>query len=220
MTRITHDQSHPNTLTLCISFVIFHSFPVCTARVDLGFLIDASSSGRRNIKRIVQFVRETVRRFTISSRATRIGVVTYASRVSRIIGFSRANTRRGIYNAISRIRVLGRGRRLGKALSYTRRYLFRGKPVCGRRRILIVVTTGRWVGRVKRPAEALKGAGVEIFTIGIGSISRRSLLRVTTDRKHVFVVGYTQLLSIVRTLKDKICYSPGKRNLKYAFPLS
>ena len=187
---------------------------VCTARVDLGFLIDASSSGRRNIKRIVQFVRETVRRFTISSRATRIGVVTYASRPRRIIRFSGSYNRQRIYGAIGGIRVLGRGRRLGRALSYTRRYLFRGKPQCGRRRVLIVVTTGRWVGRVKRPAEALKGAGVEIFTIGIGSISRRSLLRVTTDRKHVLVVGYTQLLSIVRTLKDKICYSPGKLTLE------
>ena len=67
---------------------------------------------------------------------------------------------------------------------------------------------------MKRPAEALKGAGVEIFMIGIGSIGRTSLLRVTTDTKHVFVVGYTQLLSIVRTLKDRICYSPGKFSFK------
>ena len=67
---------------------------------------------------------------------------------------------------------------------------------------------------MKRPAEALKGAGVEIFTIGIGSIRRTSLVRVTTDTKHVFVVGYTQLLSIVRTLKDRICYSPGKFSFK------
>ena len=193
---------------------------VCTARVDLGFLIDASSSGRRNIPRIVQFLRETVRRFTITSRAARIGVITYASRPSRIIGFSRY-TRGQIYNTFRRIGVVGRGRYLGRALAYTRRYLFGGKPRCGRRRVLIVVTTGQWVDRVKRPAEALKGAGVEIFTIGIGSIRRTSLLRVTTDTKHVFMVGYTQLLSIVKTLKDRICFSPGKLNLStYVFTVA
>ena len=189
-------------------------FTVCTARVDLGFLIDATSSGRRNIRKVVQFVRETVRRFTISSRATRIGVVTFATRSTRIVGFSRRYTRRGIYNALGRVRVLRGGRRLGRALSYTKRYLFSGKPRCGRRRVLIVLTFGRSLDRVKKPAEALKGAGVEIFAIGIGRVSRRGLLRVTTDAKHVFVVGVRRLLYIVRTLKDRICYSPGKLTVK------
>lgn len=140
--------------------------------------------------------------------------MTYASRATRIIGFSGRYTRRRIYNAVGRIRVLRGRRRLGRALSYTRRYLFRGKPQCGKRRVLIVLTTGRSVDRVKKPAEALKGAGVEIFAIGIGRVGRRGLLRVTTDRKHVFVVGVRRLLSIVRTLKDRICYSPGKLTIK------
>ena len=187
---------------------------VCTARVDLGFLIDATSSGRRYLQRVVQFVRETVRRFTISSSATRIGVVTYASRARRIIGLSGAYSRRRIYNAVGRIRILRGGRRLGKALSYARLYLFRGKPQCGRRRVLIVLAAGRALDRVRRPANALKGVGVEIFVIGLGSVSRRSLLRLTTDTKHVFAVGRTRLLSIVRTLKDRICYSPGKFTAK------
>ena len=143
-------------------------------------------------------------------------MVTYASRSRKIIRFNGAYTRRRIYNTIGRIRALGRGTRLGRALTYTRLNLFRGKPKCGRRRVLIVVTTGgRSLDRVRKPAEALKGAGVEIFMVGrIG----RSLLRVTTDRKHVFVVRSTRLLSIVRTLKDRICYSPGKLTIK-RFPV-
>ena len=130
---------------------------VCTARVDLGFLIDATSSARRYLRRVVQFVRETVRRFTISSSTTRIGVVTYASRARRIIGLSRAYSRRRIYSAIRRIRILGGGRRLGRGLSYTRLYLFRGKPQCGRRRVLIVLAAGRSLDRIRRPVNALKG---------------------------------------------------------------
>ena len=78
-----------------------------------------------------------------------------------------------------------------------------------------MLTAGRSLDRVRKPAEALKGAGVEIFAIGIGRVGRTGLLRVTTDRKHVFVVGVTRLLSIVRTLKDRICYSPGKLTLKW-----
>ena len=191
-------------------YLYFLLTAVCTARVDLGFLIDATSSARRYIRRVVRFVRETVRRFTISSSATRIGVVAYASRARRIIGLSGAYSRKSIYNAVGRIRILRGGRRLGRGLSYTRLYLFRGKPQCGRRRVLIVLAAGQSLDRVRRPANALKGVGVEIFAIGLGRVSRRSLLKITTDTKHVFAVGVTRLLSIVRTLKDRICYSPGK----------
>ena len=200
---------------LLVVFISCSLSTVCTARVDLGFLIDATSSARRYLKRVVQFMQETVRRFTISSSATRIGVVTYASRARRIIGLSGAYSRRRIYTAVGRIRILRGGRRLGRALSYARLYLFRGKPQCGRRRVLIVLAAGRSLDRVRRPADALKGVGVEIFAIGLGSVSRRSLLKVTTDTKHVFAVGSTRLLSIVRTLKDRICYSPGKLTTKW-----
>ena len=202
---------------LSLSVLFFRFSTVCTARVDLGFLVEASStvvrSGRRNFQRVIRFVRETVRRFTISRRAAHIGVVTYASRTRPVIGFSGSYTRGRVYGAIRRIRALrGRGR-LGRALYYVRRYLFRGKPQCGRRRILIVLTAGRSIDRVRRPAVALQGAGVEIFMVGIGRISSRSLVRVTTDRRHVFVVGFTQLYTIVRTLKDRICFSPGMLTL-------
>lgn len=155
-------------------------------------------------------MRETIRRFTISRRATRIGVVTYASRARPIFDFSRSYTLGRIYSAIRRIRSLRGRRRLGRALYYTKRYLFRGKPQCGRRRILIVLTAGQSIDRVRRPAVALQGAGVECFVVGLGRVSGRSLQRLTTDRHHVFVVGFTQLYTIVRTLKDRICYSPGK----------
>ena len=192
---------------------------VCTARVDLGFLVDVTStvvrSGRRNFQRVIRFVRETVRRFTVSTRAARIGVVTYASRTKPIIGFAGSNARGRIYSAIRRIRGMRGGRRLGRALYYVRRYLFTGKPRCGRRRVLIVLTAGRSIDRVRRPAVALQGAGVEIFMIGVGRVGSRSLVRVTTDRRHVFVLGFAQLYTIVKTVKDRICFSPGKFALHF-----
>lgn len=170
-------------------------------------------SGRRNFQRVIRFVRETVRRFTVSTRAARIGVVTYASRTKPIIGFAGSNARGPIYSAIRRIRGMRGGRRLGRALYYVRRYLFTGKPRCGRRRVLIVLTAGRSIDRVRRPAVALQGAGVEIFMIGVGRVGSRSLVRVTTDRRHVFVLGFAQLYTIVKTVKDRICFSPGKLGL-------
>ena len=69
---------------------------------------------------------------------------------------------------------------------------------------------GSPIDQVRRPAFALKAAGVEIFAVNVGSVSGSTLLQVATDRRHVFAVGFTKLYTIAKTLKGKICYSPGK----------
>ena len=88
--------------------------------------------------------------------------------------------------------------------------MFRGKPQCGRRRILICLTAGAFIDQVQRPAVALHLAGVEIFMVGVGRVGSQTLLQVATDSRHVMVVGFTQLYTIVNTLTDRICSHPGK----------
>ena len=73
-----------------------------------------------------------------------------------------------------------------------------------------MLTGGGSVDRARGPALSLLGSGVEIFVIGVGRVSSQSLIHVTTDRQHVFVVGYSRLYSIVQTLMDKICYHSGE----------
>ena len=51
---------------------------------------------------------------------------------------------------------------------------------------------------------------MEIFMIGVGRVDSPTLLQVTTDRRHVFVIGFTQLYTIVKTIKGSICHSPGE----------
>ena len=75
--------------------------------------------------------------------------------------------------------------------------------------ILICVTAGASTDQVRRPAVALEAAGVEIFMVGVGRVNRGTLMQVATDSRHVFMVGFTRLNAIIRTLKDRICYSPG-----------
>lgn len=194
-----------NSLLLC-SF----NCVVCTARIDLGFIVEATSSAVRSQSRqIKQFLRETVRRFTISTTAARIGIITYASRAVGLLRFTGAYTRRLVNNAINRIRELSGQRRLGRALYYAKRYLFVGNPQCGRRRILIILTAGRSIDRVLQPAQSLKGAGVEIFSVDVGRVGSHTLFKVATDRHHVFRVAFSKLFTILRPLKERICYSPG-----------
>ena len=179
--------------------------------MDLGFLIDATSTVMRSGGRYYrQFLRDIVRRLIVSRSRTRIAVYTFASRTSRNVGFAGSYTRGQVYSAVNRIRPLSGARYLGKALRYTKTYLFGGKPQCGRRRILIVLTGGGSVDQVRGPALSLLGGGVEVFVIGVGRVSSQSLIQVTTDRQHVFVVGYSRLYTIVQTLMDKICYESGE----------
>ncbi|XP_044174222.1 uncharacterized protein LOC122957851 [Acropora millepora] len=188
---------------------------VCTARIDLGFLLETSSTAMRNGNRYyTRFLRKIVQVFTITKDTTRVGIVTYATRTYGNIAFTGSYTRRLVYNAISRIRQLGRGRRLGKALTYARTYLFKGKPQCGRRRILIVLTAGGSTDKVRQAREGLQKAGVEIFVVGVGGVSPRTLMQVATDRQHIFKIQFAQLHTIVNTLKDIMCYSPVIRQRK------
>ena len=74
----------------------------------------------------------------------------------------------------------------------------------------MVLTAGGSVDQVRGSSLSLLASGVEIFMIGVGRVSRQTLLQVTTDRRHVFVIGFTQLYTIAKTLKDNSCYNPGK----------
>ena len=165
---------------------------------------------RSQSRQVKRFLVEMVRHFTISTRATRIGLMSYASRAIGLLKFTGSYSQRLVNNAIYRIRALRGGRRLGDALNSAKQFLFSKFPQCGRRRVLICLTAGASIDQVRKAAVALQGAGVELFMVGVGRVDRETLLQVATDSAHVFMVGYTRLHTIIKTLKDRICYSPGR----------
>ena len=155
-------------------------------------------------------MRKIVQIFKISRGAARVGLLSFAYKTNRLLGLSGSYTLEQIYNAVNRMRTLSGRRRLGSALYYAKRYLFAGKPQCGRRRILIVLTLGSSIDQVQRPALSLQGAGVEIFMIGVGNVRSGILSKVAVDTQHIFMVGFTQLYTIAKTLRDRICRYPGE----------
>ena len=62
-------------------------------RVDLVFLIDASSSIERlrkgNFARVLNFIGRIINRFSFRRGRTRVGVIIYSSRVVRLFGLNR-----------------------------------------------------------------------------------------------------------------------------------
>ncbi|EDO35180.1 predicted protein, partial [Nematostella vectensis] len=182
---------------------------VCRVRIDLGFLIDVSHGMRRDggstLPQLKRFIRQILRRFALGSRHTRVGIITYSTKSRAMISIHRGITTRTLTRVTSRIRFLRGPRRTGRALRYARKYLFRGKPRCGRRRVLIVVTSGRSGDRVRKPSSELQAVGVEIVAVSIGGGGRRQVTRIASTRSHVFVVGIKRLVKIVGRIQARVC---------------
>lgn len=204
-------QSNKDKIWDCAYYCFFSFLPVCKARIDLGFLIDGSRRvSTTTFARITNYVKETVRRFDVQRSQTRIGLVLFGQSPRFILGFRRSYSRAQVYSEIAKLRLLGETKRnTGQALLYAKKSFFNGKPRCGRRRVLILITTGTSRDGVVRPARVLHAMGVEVYSIGVGSVSFKYLRTVSTNRYHVFVVSARRLVTIVRTVKDKMCYSPG-----------
>ena len=110
-------------------YLLLLTSSVCAVALDLGFLIDGSSSieryGRGNFGRLLNFVKSLVSFFPISRRETRVGVILYTHRAIPIFSFTRYYTRAAILQAVDNLRYPRGGTRIGKALSFARRYLYR-----------------------------------------------------------------------------------------------
>lgn len=212
--RGTLEITHKFSLTLSFIDLSLHlllsSLAACKTVVDLAFLIDGSGSieyhGRGNFKLMLNFIKSIVVTLPISKTQSRVGAVLFSTSPIPLFRFGQLNTVTHIQQAINSIRY-PRGRTyIGKALAFTRRYLFRGRRRRNRKRILIMLTDGISQDRVARQASLLRAKQVEIFTVGIGqALKRRQLLQIATDRNHVSVVSFRGLASLSKAIRSKIC---------------
>ena len=183
---------------------------VCKAKVDLGFLVDASGSiemyGKGNYQRVKDFVKEVAGSFIISRRGTHVGVVVFASRPEPVFQFNTYYSRRGVMNAIQKMPYINGGTRIGLAIRRATRYLFRPQPHPGRKKVLVVLTDGISYDDVIVPARRLRRTGVSIYALGVGlKYSRRQLKKIAGTPRHVFTSKFATLRSAARKIVSRIC---------------
>lgn len=198
------------TFTLFFTFVL-----VCNVPVDLGFLVDGSGSieyqGKGNFARMLNFIKSVVSFFEVSQGKSRIGVVLFSSRAIPVFGFKRYLSKAKLFRAIGRIRYPRGGTRIGKALDFTRSYLFKGRSARGRKRVLVLMTDGVSQDRVGPAASRMKATGAEVFTIGLGrKFKRRQLQQMATDQNHVLTVSFSALMTLILKLKNQVCQKAGE----------
>lgn len=177
--------------------------------MDLGFIVDSSGSvGRANFIRSLNFIKNLVSSFVLSPRNSRVGILVYSHRVVPVFSFSQYKSLRGVLRAIDRVKYIGGGTKTGRALSYSRRYLFARS---NRRKVLILLTDGKSYDRVGKPAAVLRNMGVQVFAVGVGKrISMKQLIQIASNRRHIFTADFRNLGSFVRAIKQKAC--KGKYN--------
>lgn len=188
----------------------FNFSSVCKAKVDLGFLVDASGSiemyGRGNYQRMKDFIKEVAGSFVVSRHGTHVGLVVFASRPEPVFQFNTYYTRRGVMNAVQKIPYINGGTRTGLAIRRATRYLFKPHPQPGRKKVLIVMTDGISYDDVIVPARRLRRTGVSIYALGIGlKYSRRQLGKIAGTPRHVFTSKFATLRKAARKIVSRIC---------------
>ena len=166
--------------------------------------MDSSGSvGRANFIRSLNFIKNLVSSFVISPRNSRVGIVVYSHRVVPVFSFGQYKGMRSVLQAIDRIKYVGGGTKTGRALSYSRRYLFARS---NRRKVLILLTDGKSYDRVGKPAAVLRNMGVQVFAVGVGKrVSMKQLIQIANNRRHIFTANFRNLGSFVRAIKQKAC---------------
>lgn len=132
----------------------------CYNSVNLGFLIDGSSSvGETNFKLVLSLLSSIARNFDISEIGSRIGAVqfTYDQRLE--FGFGDYLKKDDALKALQNIPYLSGGTATGDAITFAMENLFQPRSMGTGKKFLIIVTDGQSYDDVRGPALAAQRQG-------------------------------------------------------------
>ncbi|XP_072896175.1 cochlin [Hemitrygon akajei] len=180
----------------------------CHNSVNLGFLIDGSSSvGDGNFRTVLNFITEIVKSFDIHQIGARVGAVQFTYDQRTEFGFDDYLAKDDVLNAVSSIRYWSGGTATGEALTYTLRNLF-GKIKNNNINVLIVITDGQSYDDVKYPATVVHQADVVVYSVGISwamSNELRAMASEPKDSHHFFVKDFPMVNKLVPDILKGIC---------------
>ncbi|MCJ8737080.1 hypothetical protein PDJAM_G00019750 [Pangasius djambal] len=161
----------------------------CYNSVNLGFLIDGSSSvGDTNFKLVLSLLTSIARNFDISDAGSRIGAVqfTYDQRLE--FGFSDHTKKDEALRALQNIPYLSGGTATGDAITYAMENLFQPQTMGMGKKFLIIVTDGQSYDDVRGPAIAAQRQGITVFTVGVAWAPMEDLKAMASEPKetHTF----------------------------------
>ncbi|XP_060789905.1 cochlin [Neoarius graeffei] len=161
----------------------------CYNSVNLGFLIDGSSSvGEPNFKLVLNLLSSIARNFDISELGSRIGAVqfTYDQRLE--FGFNDHPGKEEALRALQNIQYLSGGTATGDAITFAMENLFQPVSSTPGKKFLIIITDGQSYDEVRGPAVAAQKQGITVFTVGVAWAPMEDLRAMASEPKetHTF----------------------------------
>ncbi|XP_061175934.1 hemicentin-1-like [Saccostrea echinata] len=179
----------------------------CISKGDIVFLLDESGSiGSLNFERIKTFVSSVVGHFKVGSNANQFSVVNFASSSREIFSLNRYHTVADIQSAIASISFKSGGTSIGSALDYARMYSFSSSR--GARsdsaKVAVLITDGQ--SSLSNEPDQLKGIGVTIFCVGVGTGINSVVLRsVATHNDYTYLTTFDLLPLLTNELSNETC---------------
>ncbi|GCB80813.1 hypothetical protein scyTo_0022408 [Scyliorhinus torazame] len=180
----------------------------CYNSVNLGFLIDGSSSvGDVNFRTVLSFISEIVKPFDIHQIGARVGAVQFTYNQRTEFEFGEYLTKDAVLNAVSNIHYWSGGTATGEAITYTTKNLF-GKLTNNNINVLIVITDGQSYDDVRAPATVAHQSGTIIYSVGISWAMQNELEAMASEPKDshkFFVRDFPMVNKIVPDIHKGIC---------------
>lgn len=187
---------------------------VCSAKADIGILIDGSSSvTEANFAKLLDFTKSLSKSFSVSKDHTHIAVAT-ASRGPRMsFDFEGFNDIPSLDTAISRISYNGGPFLLGSSLTGVKTSWFKNSGRKSIPQLLLVLATASSIDDIAVPSREMRDRGVRIEAVGIGSgFEGGQLKEIATHpaQDHVLAVSKYELLPMIRPLLTfRMCRAVG-----------
>lgn len=175
------------------------------------FVLDASGSeGVENFKKELNFTAEFIKGFQVGPQHVQFGLVTFSNYGRSEFYFNTYKDLQSILHKLETINYSGGSTHTESGLSSAKFHFYShhgARP--NAQKIAIVLTDGQSysTSRTIQKANDLKGMGVKVISVGIGSsVSQTELNGIATDLQHVFnVTDFNALNSIQYEIKTAAC---------------
>uniref|UniRef100_A0A8C6TQW7 Cochlin n=1 Tax=Neogobius melanostomus TaxID=47308 RepID=A0A8C6TQW7_9GOBI len=180
---------------------------MCYNSVNLGFLIDGSSSvGDQNFQMVLDFLAGIAQHFDISEVGARVGAVqfTYDQRLE--FGLFDHSEKQKVLSAINNIYYMSGGTATGAAIEFATNHLFRRRGPG--RNFLILVTDGQSYDDIRAPALAAQKQGVHMVTVGVAWAPLEDLRDMASEPKGnntYFTREFTGLKEFIPAIVKGVC---------------
>jgi len=177
-------------------------------KVDLVFLIQSSGKmGFGDWKKTISFMKYVTHAFDVSSSESRVGLIVEGNTFHVVLDFNRIAEKTLLLALAGLIPIPFGDLKIGKGLKDVEDLVINPSGRDNIPDVVIVLTDGKSVDDVEKPAKSLQDSGAEIYAIGLGdNISLGQLEEIASfpSTKYVYHGDYKDVVQIANQVVAQI----------------